>query len=442
MPFRRAGSIRVESLRVERENPLYDEAWRRPPSGEYPPIAMQHDQQSTRRVITLAACFLFLAVGGGSRFAIGLTLKPMAEEFGWGRSTLGWAAALSLVVSAGTTFIAGRMADRLSLRPVLSVGVLSCAAGIGAMSLVTAPWQALILYGVVFAIGNGIASPIPVGVLATRLYPGQAGLANAIVNSGMGVGQLLMIAGLAVVLAQAGWRSVFLWLGVANVCVLPVLMMAIGRDGAPAPRAASTEGGPAGLSVREAARGRAFWLLVGLYGICGLQDFFVSTHVAALAQDKGAHALFAGNLLAVMGLTGLIGVLAAGAWSDRSGPILPTLFCFALRSMLFAWMLIDQSQLGIAIFALLYGATYWITAPLTMVFVRDAFGARNLGALAGLITMIHHMAGGLGAIAGAAYFDAHGGYDAVLAVLAVTSGVALGLTILLHRARRVASASI
>ena len=38
------------------------------------------------------------------------------------------------------------------------------------------------------------------------------------------------------------------------------------------------------------------------------------------------------NLLAVMGLTGLIGVLAAGAWSDRSGPILPTVFPATLPS--------------------------------------------------------------------------------------------------------------
>lgn len=394
---------------------------------------MQQDATLFQRTAVLAACFLYLGVAGGSRFALGLTLKPMADALGWSRSTLGAAMALSLLVAAASTFIAGRLADRLDLRLVLAGGLAFSAAGIGAMSSVTAPWQALLLYGVIFAIGNGVASPIPVGVLATRLFPGQAGLANAIVNSGMGVGQLLMIAGLAVVLAEAGWRSVFIWLGLANLAVIPLMLAVMSRSAATAPAPAGAAA--AGMSVREAARTRPFWLLAVLYAVCGLQDFFVATHVAAFAQDKGASALFAGNLLAFMGLAGLVGVLAAGAWSDRAGPIWPTLFCFALRLVLFGWILIDQSQLSVALFALLYGATYWITAPLTMVFVRDAFGTRNLGALSGLVTMIHHMAGGVGAIAGAIWFDLHGSYDLVFAVLALLSVAAAAVTASLGRAR-------
>ena len=73
-----------------------------------------------------------------------------------------------------------------------------------------------------------------------------------------------------------------------------------------------------------AARTRRFWLLIAIYAICGFDDFFVSTHVVAFAQDRGVDALLAGNLLALMGLTGLIGVVAAGAFSDRVGPIWPT----------------------------------------------------------------------------------------------------------------------
>ena len=76
-------------------------------------------------------------------------------------------------------------------------------------------------------------------------------------------------------------------------------------------------------------------------------------------------------------------------------------------------------------FALLYGVTFWVTAPLAVIFARDAFGQANLGALSGLITMIHHMAGGLGAYAGAALFDARGNYDAAFLVMFVLSVAAL-----------------
>jgi hypothetical protein len=35
----------------------------------------------------------------------------------------------------------------------------------------------LVLYGVIFAIGNGAASVIPVGVMVTRTFPNRTGLA-------------------------------------------------------------------------------------------------------------------------------------------------------------------------------------------------------------------------------------------------------------------------
>ena len=161
--------------------------------------------------------------------------------------------------------------------------------------------------------------------------------------------------------------------------------------------------------------------------ICGFDDFFVSTHIVAFAQDRGLDTLLSGNLLALMGLTALLGVLAAGAWADRVGPAWPTALCFALRITLFGAILLDQSALSVGAFALLFGATYLVTAPLTILFVRDAFGLRNLGALSGLITMVHHMCGGIGAWAGAALFDSAGSYDGAFVLMAIVSALALGL---------------
>jgi predicted MFS family arabinose efflux permease len=169
-----------------------------------------------------------------------------------------------------------------------------------------------------------------------------------------------------------------------------------------------------------------------MYAICGLDDFFVSTHVVAFAQDRGVDTLVAGNLLALMGLTALIGVLAAGALSDRSGPVLPTALAFAARIAVFGLIALDQSPLSIAIFALVFGATFLVTAPLTIIFVRDAFGTRNLGALAGLITMVHQVFGGLGAYGGALVFDYTGSYDVAFVALLVASAIGLVLAFMLR----------
>ena len=207
---------------------------------------------------------------------------------------------------------------------------------------------------------------------------------------------------------------------------MPLLVALPGHSGTQRSAAAS-------LSLGEAARTRRFWLLLAIYAICGLDDFFVTTHVAAFAQDRGLGILAAGNLLAFMGLTGLAGVIGAGFASDRFGPVWPTAVAFAARVVVFGWIAIDQSPISIALFALVFGATFLVTAPLTVVFVRESFGTKNLGALTGLITMVHQIFGGIGAYAGAAIFDASGSYDAAFVLMLASAVAALALTLALRR---------
>ena len=388
------------------------------------------------RAAVLAIGFLVLFVGGGARFAIGLTLKSITEEFAIGRTVLGLTVAVYLGVTSACMFLAGRLADRLSVRAVLAWGLIVSAAGMSLMGLMTAPWQLFVLYGVVFGVGSGVASITPVSLMVSRAFPGKAGLANGVASAGMSAGQLVIIALFTLILAHFGWRYVFGWGGLVHLVLLPLVLLAVPRDGAsrPARSDASTTVGKSGdMTLRAAAKTRQFWLLIGVYALCGLDDFFVTTHIVAFAQDRGVDALFAGQLLALMGLAGFVGVIASGAWSDRSGPMWPALASFLLRIATFALVLVDQSPLSIAVFAMVFGFTFLMTAPLLVIFVREAFGTANLGAITGLIVMIHHMCGGLGAWIGAAIFDARGGYDVAFAIMVASSVLAAVLTVRLAR---------
>jgi predicted MFS family arabinose efflux permease len=383
---------------------------------------------SAALVLIVGFAVLFLA--GGGRLAVGLTLRPIVDELGWTRSELGLAVALFMVVSAGGMFVAGFLADRAGPRLVLTGGLLVCALGIGLMCLMSEPWHALLLYGVVYALGSGAASMTPVGVMVTRAFPQRTGIANAVVMSGMSVGQLVMIAALTAVMVSVTWRSVYLLIGLANLALVPILIFAIPKTTAAESHAARPE---EGLDLRQAAKTRQFWLLLIIYAICGFDDFFVSTHVVAFAQDRGVDAFLAGNLLALMGLTGLVGVVAGGAFSDRFGPIWPTVLAFGARVVVFALILVDQSALSVAVFALVFGASFMVTAPLTVVFVKQSFGSRHLGALSGMITMVHQVFGGLGAYFGAAVFDATGTYNIAFVLIGTVSLIAVVLTLMLKR---------
>lgn len=387
---------------------------------------------TARPLLILAAGFLAVFVGGGARAAIGLTLKPMVEELGWSRGELGAAVGVYFVVLALASYGAGRIADRASPRLLLNAGVIVSALGIGLMSEVTQPWHAMVLYGVVFGLGSGAVSLVSVGVMVTRAFPRRTGLVNAVAASGVSLGQLVIIALLAAVMGRIGWRAVYIWLAVAQVALVPLLIFAVPAHGRQPAMVRPREG----ASVAEAARTAKFWLLLVVYAICGLDDFFVSTHVVAFAQDRGVGTLVAGNLLALMGLTALLGVLATGLASDRAGPVWTTALSFVARVIVFGLIVTDQSTLSIAIFTLVFGATFLVTAPLIVLFVRDLFGLKHLGALSGLITMVHQMFGGVGAYAGAVIFDASGSYDDAFVLMAAVSALALVLTLTLRPQKR------
>ena len=383
----------------------------------------------------LAVCFLVLLFNSGARFAIGLLLHPMAHDLQWSRSTLSLGVTLFMVLSALALPFVGRYVDRFGARAVLGVAVLASSIGLAGMGLIEHPWQALLLYGVVFALGSAGTSITPIGVLLSRWFPHRMGMANSIAISGMGLGQLLIISLLAGLLFRLGWRGSFLALGIVTLaCVLPLALLAA-RGSAPAalPARGGAAAGTAPTSLRGALASRRLQLLLVIYAICGFQDFLVATHVVAFALDEGVGRLLAGNMLAFMGLAGLGGVLIAGALNDRFGPTCPTLLCFVVRVALCALLLYSREPAAIVAAALLYGATFWITAPLVVVFAREISGPALLGTVSGLITMVHHAMGGFGALAGASIFDIYGSYHRAIVALLVLSLAAFALSLLLLR---------
>ena len=382
--------------------------------------------------VILATGFTVLFFSSGSRFAFGLLLKPMSEDLELSRSALSLAATCFMIVGAVTMPLVGRLVDSFSVRRVVSVAVIIASAGIGLMGLAQTQWQVILLYGIVFAIGNGGSSVGPIGVMISRWFERGRGTATSAAMSGNAIGQLIIITALASSLALIGWRNAYIALGVVNLLVVVPLVIALARPN-PEPRQpdnadAQPPAETTALPSRTIFASRQLWLLLVVYAVCGFQDFFVATHVVAFAQDKGMTAAFSGTLYAFMGLFGLFGVMSAGLLADRFNSALPTALCFIGRIACFGLIIVSQSTAAIVIFALLYGFTFLITAPLTVTFAGSMFGAPRLGMMSGIINMTHHIAGGLGALVGGIVFDARGSYDAAFVLMLALSVIAAALT--------------
>ncbi len=392
------------------------------------------------RWIILATGFAILFFNGGSRSALGLMLKPMGDDLEWSRSALSLGITAYMLVSALAMPFVGRLADRYDLRWIMGAGVVVGAVGVGLMSLIAAQWQLFAVYGLVFALGNaGISNPV-VSVMIVRWFPDRRGVANSAAVSGNAIGQLVIVGSLAQSLVRFGWRLSYAGLGLANLVILAPIVFAAVRA-APSQAARGERPSSDDPAVAEPAvdlpqvpllTSGQLWLLGGIYAICGFQDFFVATHVVAFALDIGFGTLIAGNLLALMGVMGLLGVLVSGFLADRIGPARPTLLCFAMRIGIFVLVILSQSKPAVMMFALLYGFTFLMTAPLTVIFSGNIFGTARLGRISGTISMIHQISGGIGALAGALAFDIWGSYDRAFVMMLVLSVVATVGTLLVR----------
>ena len=383
--------------------------------------------------LILAAGFLILFFSGGSRFAFGLMLKPMSEDLEVSRSTLSAAFTMFMVVSAVAMPFVGRLVDRWSLRGTIAIGAIIGAAGLAMMGLVQSSWQVFIVYGVVYALGNSGTSIAPVVVMVSQWFVQRRGAATSIAVSGNAIGQLVIVAALASALAAVGWKASFTALAVVNAAILLPIILLVVRPGPPPEttplvNAEGDEPAPQPLTLRQALSSRPYLLLVAIYTICGFQDFFVATHIVAFAQDQGVGDVLAGNLLAWMGVMGLLGVLVAGVMADAFGASRPTALCFVMRIGIFALILPFQGTPVILAFGLLYGFTFLITAPLTVVFLSNIYGPNRLGTLTGTVSMIHQIMGGLGALVGGWIYDMTGAYDAAFILMLALSLAATAFT--------------
>ena len=91
------------------------------------------------------------------------------------------------------------------------------------------------------------------------------------------------------------------------------------------------------------------------------------------------------------------------------------------------------------LFAVLFGATFFTTAPLSSTLITELFGAARHGTIFGMANLFHHMAGALGSYAGGLVFDLTGSYVGIFfsgAVIVTASAVLSALARQPRRAQR------
>lgn len=400
----------------------------------------------------LAASFLILFLSSGARFTVGIAFKPLLAEFGWSRSAVSLSVFLNMAVYSLSVIAVGKLYDRFGPKWVIVASTILVSSGYMLIALTQTLWHFLFLYGVVAALGLG-GTTVPIfAALMSKWFEKRRGLTISLALSGNCLGQFVLVPLFSTLIADYGWRASHFWIGFMMLVLNLGLtfwvirgdpegmgVVPYGRKAESAGPAVADGGGGSppvrDLGLREAMRTSSFWLFVFFMFVCGSGDFLMTTHMIPMVTDFGIPAATASNMLAWFGLLSLAGILVAGPASDRIGDKIPIALTFALRVFAFLLVVAYQNLASFYVFALVFGFSFLVTAPLTPTLVGRLYGFSHVGVLSGFITTVHHFGGGVAAWGGGVLFDLTGSYQTVLVVSAVLAAMAAGSTLLIRERR-------
>jgi len=393
--------------------------------------------------VVLAVLVVAMIAASGLRAAFGVFIKPMEAEFGWSRTSLSIAAALSLLLLGAVAPFVGRLADLWGGRAIVvaALGVL----GIGtlASAFVRELWHVYAASGILMAVGSGGAGLTTAVPVAARWFDKRRGLVIGIAGAAMSAGQLVVVPLAMWLTLNWGWRQSYLWLGVGLFALIFPLAIAFLRSDPKEkgllPYGASATGATAAtaarpseprVSITDAVQVPAFWLLSASYFVCGYTSGgLVGTHLIPHSVEHGFSEMAAAQALGVTGAMSVLGTIASGWICDRFGRKGPLAVYYFVRGLSLLFLLAVWNVPSLHLFAVIFGLNYFSTVPPTTTLTANIFGRYSVGELSGWIFFSHQVGSALAAAIGGWIHDATGSYSWAFISAAVLAVIAAGLTL-------------
>ena len=132
--------------------------------------------------------FVTLLVAAGIRSMPSILIVPVEQEFGWSRATISFAVAINLILYGLMGPFAAAFMDRLGVRTTIVISLVLVASGVALTPLMTAPWQLVLLWGVVVGTGTGMTALVLGATVVNRWFAEQRGLVMGMLTASTATG--------------------------------------------------------------------------------------------------------------------------------------------------------------------------------------------------------------------------------------------------------------
>jgi MFS family permease len=332
----------------------------------------------------------------------------------------------SLVYYAVGAF-AGRAADRLGPRIVVTAGALILGLGLCLTALGDNIWFGYVTFGLGVGIG-GACCFVPTLAVVGHWFQKHRNAALGMAAAGTGAGTMVVPLVAAALIHDFGWRQTDLVFGAAAVAIL-LGCAALVRSPPTMPGSSIMARSP-----RDLFWSRDFVLLYLSWLLATMALFVPLVFLPTFAREHGASEIAAAALLSLFGGTSILGRLMLGPIGDRIGvlPLFKT--TVLLMAISYAVWLLWRSYVGLAVFAAALGANYGTRIAAVPAVLIELFGVDDLSTKLGVFFTATGPAALLGPMLAGMAVEWSGGYAAGI-LFALATGLLGFLAILPVRSK-------
>ena len=377
-----------------------------------------------KRIVLASALGLAFGYSSIGIVSFGVFVRPLSEEFGWGRGDMSLALTLMSIAIIFLSPLAGTLLDRHGVRRVLIPSILFFGIVIAALSLMTGSLVHYYAMYLLMALAAVCTTPASYSRVVVAWFDAHRGLALGVALAGIGVGTAVIPPFVQLLTENFGWRFAFLGIAALIILVsLPAVAAWISEPAKVLPGGAVRE--EEGFTFRESIGSRQFLFIAASFLLLGIMSGGILAHLVPLLTDRGVEPAVAARVASVLGVT-LVGArLLTGYLLDRFyAPVVVAIF---LSGPVIGVIVLMSGAAGVpAILAVvLVGLGIGAEMDFMSYLVSRYFGLRAFSRLYGLIYSSITVGIAIGPLVMGYSQQISGTYDIGLRVLLFASAVAI-----------------
>ena len=397
-------------------------------------------------IVTIIA--LMQMVGSSIRMAFGVFIYPLSEEFGWSQGSITLAYALSSIVTALVSPLAGSLGDRFGARKSMILGCTMFIGGMLLIGVVNQVWQFYLTFGVLLGVAQAVFL-VPLIPSAMTWFRRHLGVGMGFLMAAWGLGPALTAPIMGLMIEQLGWRDTFWVTAAASAVIMAVLIAKYSNR--PADRGLEPYGALPGdppatrrslsadrvkLFTKFMRHTKAYWNLSSIHFLGCVGHAVILVYIVPIAIEEGVSVVVAAGLLTVLSGVSIGTRLATPVLSDYVGPKTVMAVAYVLQGIPVVMLFWTHEVWLFYVFAAVFGIGYGGEAGGFPILNRRYYGQAPVGSAHGFQMLGAGLGMAVGGWIGGVIFDFTGGYDLALVISVVASLLGAVSIVLLERTDR------